>query len=262
MKTSSGGMKMRLKDKVVLITGAGMGQGRAGALLFADHGANIICGDIDDDAGKETVALIEAAGGKAVFAHCDVSKEGDCKNLVNVGVDAFGKLNVLYNNAGVLWKDVDVSLVNIEHEAWTAIMDICLMGVVYICRHGIPELKRAGGGSIINIGSISALTGSSIPQDAYNASKGALISLTKSMAVQFAGDNIRCNIIHPGMINTPMQHKYMKNKEWLKAVLDSIPIGRFGEAEDIAYAALFLASDESSYMTGAEMVIDGGFYAT
>jgi NAD(P)-dependent dehydrogenase (short-subunit alcohol dehydrogenase family) len=253
---------MRLKGKVALITGAGMGQGRAGAQLFAEHGAKIICGDIDDDAGEETVSLIEAAGGQAVFVHCDVSKEEDCKNLVEAGIDAFGGLNILYNNAGVLWKDRDVSLVNIQNEAWTAIMNICLMGAVYICRHGIPVLKSAGGGSIVNIGSISALTGSSIPQDAYNASKGALIILTKSIAVQFARDNIRCNIIHPGMISTPMQHKYMENKDWLKGVVDSIPMGRFGEAKEIAYAALFLAGDESSYMTGAELVIDGGFYAT
>jgi NAD(P)-dependent dehydrogenase (short-subunit alcohol dehydrogenase family) len=194
--------------------------------------------------------------------HCDVSQEGDCRNLVEAGIDAFGGLNILYNNAGVLWKDRDVSLVDIENEAWTSIMDICLMGAVYICRHGIPELKKAGGGSIVNIGSISALTGSSIPQDAYNASKGALIILTKSIAVQFAKDNIRCNIIHPGMINTPMQHHYMANKDWLEGVVNSIPMGRFGEAREVAYAALFLASDESSYMTGAEMVIDGGFYAT
>ena len=253
---------MRLKDKVALITGAGMGQGREGARLFAEHGAKIVCGDIDDDAGKETVALIEEAGGQAIFAHCDVSREKDCKNLVKAATSAFGGVSILYNNAGVLWKDRDVSLVDIKNKDWTSIMNICLMGAVYICRYGIPELKKAGGGSIINIGSISALTGSTIPQDAYNASKGALIILTKSIAVQFAKDKIRCNIIHPGMINTPMQHKYMQNEAWLEAVVDSIPLGRFGEPRDIAYAALFLASDESSYMTGAEMIIDGGFYAT
>ena len=253
---------MRLQDKVALITGAGMGQGREAARLFARQGAKIICGDIDDDAGRETVARVGADGGEAVFAHCDVSKEADCKKLVEIGIDAFGGLDILYNNAGVLRKDMDVSLVDIENEAWTFIMNICLMGAVYICRYGIPELKKGGGGSIINIGSISALTGSSIPQDAYNASKGALISLTKSIAVQFARDGIRCNIIHPGMINTPMQHEYMENDDWLKAVVDSIPLGRFGEAKEIANAALFLASDESSYMTGTEMVIDGGFYAT
>ncbi|MGD2272843.1 MAG: SDR family NAD(P)-dependent oxidoreductase [Desulfobacterales bacterium] len=253
---------MRLKDKVALITGAGMGQGREAALLFAKNGAKVVCGDIDDDAGKDTVSLIEAAGGKAVFEHCDVAKENDCKKLVQTASDSYGGLNILYNNAGVLWKDKDVSLVDIDNEAWISIMNICLMGTVYICRYGIPVLKEAGGGSIINIGSISALTGSTIPQDAYMASKGALIILTKSLAVQFAKDNIRCNIIHPGMINTPMQHNYMQNTDWLKAVVDSIPLGRFGEPKDIAYAALFLASDESSYMTGAEMIIDGGFYAT
>ena len=253
---------MRLRDKVALITGAGMGQGRAAARLFAEHGAKIVCGDIDDGAGEETVAQIRADGGEAVFVHCDVSKEDECRSLVKAGVDTFGKITTLYNNAGVLRKEIDVSLVEIQNEDWATIMDICLMGVVYICRHGIPELKRAGGGSIINIGSISALTGSSIPQDAYNASKGALIILTKSIAVQFAKDNIRCNIIHPGMINTPMQHTYMENEDWLNAVLEAVPAGRFGEPEEIAHAALFLASDECPFMTGAELVIDGGFYAT
>jgi len=252
----------RLKGKVALITGAGMGQGRAAAQIFAREGAKIIVGDVDEKAGKETVALIKKSGGDAIFKRCDVGKEADCAAIVKAGVKAFGKLNVIYNNAGVLWKDKDVSLVNIDMENWKRITDICLMGAVYTCRHGIPEMKKAGGGSIINIGSISALTGSSIPQDAYNASKGALIILTKSIAIQFAKDKIRCNIIHPGMINTPMQHKYMKNDAWLKAVLDCIPLGIFGEPEDIANAALFLASDESKFMTGAEMVVDGGFMAT
>lgn len=253
---------MRLKDKTALITGAGQGQGRAAAVLFAKEGARVVVGDIDEKAGKETVKLIKKDGGDAIFVKCDVGRESDCKKIVRAAVKQYGKLNVLYNNAGVLWKDKDVSLVDIDMENWKRITDICLMGTVYICRHGVPELKKAGGGSIVNIGSISALTGSSIPQDAYNASKGALIILTKSLAIQFAKDKIRCNIIHPGMINTPMQHKYMKNPKWLQAVLDCIPLGRFGQPEDIAYAALFLASDESSFMTGAEMVVDGGFYAT
>jgi NAD(P)-dependent dehydrogenase (short-subunit alcohol dehydrogenase family) len=260
---TGGGYEMkRLKGKVALITGAGMGQGRAAAQIFAREGAKIIVGDVDEKAGKETVSLIKKNGGDAIFKRCDVGKEADCAALVKAGVKAFGKLNVIYNNAGVLWKDKDVSLVNIDMENWKRITDICLMGAVYICRHGIPEMKKAGGGSIINVGSISALTGSSIPQDAYNASKGALIILTKSIAIQFAKDKIRCNIIHPGMINTPMQHKYMKSDAWLKAVLDCIPLGIFGEPEDIANAALFLASDESKFMTGAEMVVDGGFMAT
>jgi len=253
---------MRLKDKVALITGAGMGQGRAAARLFAREGAKVIVGDINEAAGEETVKLIKKAGGKAIFVQSDVGKEADCKKLVGAGVKAFGKLNVIYNNAGVLWKDKDVSLVKIKNKDWDRIMNICLMGSVWTCRYGVPEMKKAGGGSIINIGSISALTGSTVPQDAYNAAKGALIILTKSLAIQFAKDKIRCNIIHPGMINTPMQHKYMAKPGWTEAVKDCIPLGVFGEPEDIAYAALYLASDESKFMTGAEMVVDGGFMAT
>lgn len=253
---------MRLKDKVALITGAGMGQGQAAALLFADEGAKIVVGDIDDKAGAETVGMIEDAGGEAVFAHCDVSSEADCKALVDKGVGTFGRLDIIYNNAGVLWKDRDKSVVDTKEEDWDAVMGICLKGVYLICKYGIPELKKAGGGSIINIGSISGLTGSSIPQDAYACSKGAMRILTKSLAVQFARDNIRCNVIHPGMIDTPMQHRYMQNSEWTKAVEESIPMGRFGQPGEIAKVALFLASEDSSYMTGAELVVDGGFYAT
>lgn len=253
---------MRLKNKVALITGAGMGQGRAAALRFAKEGANIVIGDLNAEAGKETVAMIKSTTkSDAIFSKCDVSNEADCKKLVKAGVKAFGKLNVIYNNAGVLWKHIDKSLVDMKEEDWDKVMAINLKGPFFICKHGIPELKKAGGGSVINIGSISALTGSTIPQDAYASAKCALIMLTKSIAIQFAKDNVRCNIIHPGMINTPMQHKYMQNPDWLKAVLEEIPLGRFGEPDDIANAALFLASDESSFMTGAEMVVDGGYYA-
>ncbi len=252
----------RLKDKVALITGAGMGQGQAAAVLFADEGAKIVIGDVNDSAGAKTVEMITDEGGEAVFRHCDVSKEADCKALVAKGVEAFGKLDILYNNAGVLWKDKDKSVVDTKEEDWDAVLAICLKGAYLICKYGIPELQKAGGGSIINIGSISGLTGSTIPQDAYASAKGALRTLTKSLAVQFARENIRCNIIHPGMIDTPMQHKYMKNDEWTRAVEDSIPMGRFGQPGEIAKVALFLASEESSYMTGAELVVDGGFIAT
>ncbi|MFH1537377.1 MAG: SDR family oxidoreductase [bacterium] len=252
---------MRLKGKVAVITGAGMGQGRAAALLFAKEGAKVAVGDINEKAGKETVALIKKMKKQAVFSKCDVSKEADCKRLVKRAVKEFGRLDILYNSAGVLWKHIDKSIVETEEKNWDLVQAINLKGPFFICKHGIPELKKSGGGSIINIGSISALTGSTVPQDSYAAAKCALIVLTKSIAIQFARDNIRCNIIHPGMINTPMQHEYMKNKNWLQAVVDDIPIGRFGEPEDIASAALFLASDESSYMTGAEMIVDGGFCA-
>lgn len=254
-------MCQRLKGKVALITGAGMGQGRGAAILFAQHGARIVVGDIDEKAGNETVELVKKEVGDAVFAKCDVGVEADCKNLVETGVKKFGKLDVLYNNAGVLWKDKDRSVTNTEEANWDRVMAICLKGVFFICKYGIPELQKAGGGSIINIGSISALCGFTVPQDAYTSAKGALISLTKSLAIQYAKDKVRCNIIHPGMIDTPMQSKYMANPDWVKAVIDDIPIGRFGKPEDIAYAALYLASEESSFMTGSEMVVDGGFYA-
>ncbi|MFA6449785.1 MAG: SDR family oxidoreductase [bacterium] len=253
---------MRLKNKVAIITGAGMGQGRAAAQIFAREGASVVVGDINETAGKETVKLIKKAGGKAVFVLSDVGKEADCKLLVDKAVKSFGKLDIIYNNAGVLWKDKDISLVDIKMKDWTRITNICLMSAVWTMRYGIPEMKKAGGGSIINIGSISALTGSTVPQDAYNASKGALIILTKSVAIQFAKDHIRCNIIHPGMIDTPMQHKYMAKPGWTEAVKECIPLGIFGEPQDIANAALYLASDESKFMTGAEMIVDGGFMAT
>lgn len=252
---------MRLKGKVALITGAGMGQGRAAAIRFAKEGAKVAVGDINEKAGRETVALIKKLKKQAVFSKCDVSKEADCKRLVTRAVKEFGKLDILYNSAGVLWKHLDKSVTEIKEENWDKVMAINLKGPYFICKHGIPELKKSGGGSIINIGSISALTGSTVPQDAYASAKCALIVLTKSIAIQFAKEKIRCNIIHPGMINTPMQHEYMKNPKWLQAVIDDVPMGRFGEPDDIANAALFLASDESSYMTGAEMIVDGGFCA-
>lgn len=255
-------MANRLKGKVALITGAGMGQGRAAALLFAKEGARIVVGDVNADAGNETVALIkQQTKSDAVFSKCDVSRELDCRRLVKAGLNGFGKLDILYNNAGVLWKSIDKSVIENTEENWDKVIGINLKGPNFICKHGIPALLKNGGGSIINIGSISALAGSTIPQDAYNCAKGALIILTKSIAIQFAKQGIRCNIIHPGMIDTPMQHVYMKNPQWTKAVEDDIPMGRFGKPEEIARVALFLASDESSYMTGAELIVDGGFCA-
>lgn len=232
-------MANRLKGKVALITGAGMGQGRAAALLFAKEGAKIVVGDVNVDAGKETVELVKTqTKSDAAFSKCDVSKEADCKALVKAGLKAFGKLDILYNNAGVLWKNIDKSVTENTEENWDKVIAINLKGPTFICKHGIPALLESGGGSIINIGSISALTGSTIPQDAYNCAKGALIILTKSIAIQFAKKGIRCNIIHPGMVNTPMQHTYMKDPAWTQAVEDDIPMGRFCKPEEIAKTAM------------------------
>lgn len=251
---------MRLKDKVAIVTGAGLGMGREGASLFAREGARIIVFDLSAEAGNETVARIEQDGGTAIFVQGDVSEEADIKRAIDEGVAAFGRLDILYANAGVLWKDRDKSVIETSVENWDRVQAINLRGPFLLTKHGIPHLQKAGGGSIILVGSISALAGFTLAQDSYTSAKSALVGLNKSLAVQFGPDNIRSNIIHPGMIDTPLQAPYLDEAK-KKAIGDSLPLKRLGVARDIANAALFLASDESSFMTGAEMVVDGGFYA-
>lgn len=252
---------MRLENKVAIITGAGMGMGREASVLFASEGSKIVVFDLNEEAGRETVRLVEAAGGDATFVQGDVSNESDVERAVGQGVERFGKLDILYANAGVLWKDRDKSVLDTTVEDWDAVQAINLRGPFLLTKHGIPHLRRGGGGSIILIGSISGLVGFAKPQDSYTAAKGALIALAKSLAIQFAPDNIRCNIIHPGFIDTPMQAKYIPDETTRKAIGADIPLGRIGTPRDIANAALFLASEESAFMTGAEMVVDGGFCA-
>jgi len=254
-------MAGRLANKVALITGAGMGMGREASRLFAEEGARVVACDIDRAAAEETVALVKGAGGQAVAAVGDVAAEDDVRRMVEEGVQAFGALHVLYNNAGVLWKDRDRSVLETDGTQWDRVMAINLKSVFWVTKYGIPRLRAAGGGSIILIGSVSALAGFTRAQDAYTAAKGALIALNKSLAIQFARDQIRCNIIHPGIIDTPLQAPYLTAA--LRAEFNAgIPLGRIGNPREIAYAALFLASDESSFMTGAEMIVDGGFMAS
>jgi NAD(P)-dependent dehydrogenase (short-subunit alcohol dehydrogenase family) len=250
----------RLSGKVALITGAGMGIGREASLLFAEHGARVIVADINHQAADETVQLVETAGGEAIAVSGDVALEVDVKRLVEEGVQAYKALHILYNNAGVLWKDRDRSVLETDDTHWERVIAINLKSVFWVTKYGIPHLQRAGGGSIIMVGSVSALAGFTRAQDAYTAAKGGLISLNKSLAIQFAGDRIRSNIIHPGIIDTPLQAPYL-NDELRAEFKTAIPLGRIGQPQDIANAALFLASDESSFMTGAEMIIDGGFMA-
>jgi NAD(P)-dependent dehydrogenase (short-subunit alcohol dehydrogenase family) len=250
----------RLKGKVALITGAGMGMGRECALLFAEEGARVIVGDIDPKAAAETVKAVEATGGQALGVVGDVAVEADVARMVSEGVARFGALHVLHNNAGVLWKDRDRSVLETDEKWWDRVMGINLKSVFWVTKYGIPHLKRAGGGSIIMMGSVSALAGFTRAQDAYTAAKGALISLTKSLAIQFAKDNIRCNCIHPGIVDTPLQAPYL-TAEIRKEFETGIPLGRIAQPREIANVALFLASDESSFMTGAELVVDGGFTA-
>ena len=250
----------RLRGKVALITGAGMGMGRECALLFAEEGARVVVGDIDETAARETVRAVEATGGHALAVAGDVALEVDVERMVAEGVKRFGALHVLHNNAGVLWKDRDRSVLETDGAQWDRVMAINLKSVFWVTKHGIPHLRAAGGGSIILVGSVSALAGFTRAQDAYTAAKGALIALNKSLAIQFAKDDIRSNIVHPGIIETPLQAPYLNDA--LRAEFKTaIPLGRIGQPRDIANAALFLASDESSFMTGAEMIIDGGFMA-
>jgi NAD(P)-dependent dehydrogenase (short-subunit alcohol dehydrogenase family) len=255
-------MEPLLNGKVAYITGAGKGQGRAAALLFAQHGARIVVADFDKEAGERTAGDVQAQGGQAIATVGDVGMEADVRRMVQEGVDRFGALHVLYNNAGVLWKDRDRSVVDTEEQWWDRVMAINLKGVYFTCKYGIPHLLAAGGGSIITVGSVSALRGFTLPQDAYTASKGALISLTKSLAVQYARQGVRANIIHPGIVETPMQAPYLADPQKRAAFESSTPLGRLARPEEIASVALFLASDLASYVTGAEIVVDGGYTAT
>ncbi len=247
---------MRLKDKIAFITGAGSGVGRATALIFAKEGAKIVVVDIDANAGNETVAIVMQEVVDAVLVLCDVALYEYVKKAIETGVSAFGRLDILYNNAGVLWRDKDLEVTRTDETTWDRVMAINVKGAVWVCKYGIPELIRQGGGSIVNLGSGTALMGFTTAQDAYSASKGALISLTRSIAIVYAKDNVRANIIHPGPVDTPMQKEWdEKTKMEISAW---VPLGRLASAEDIAYCGLFLASEESAYITGTEIVVDGG----
>jgi NAD(P)-dependent dehydrogenase (short-subunit alcohol dehydrogenase family) len=260
MATDEMGLGPRLAGKVAFITGAGMGMGREAALLFARHGARVGVADLNKAAAEETVGLVEKTGGQALATIGDVAVEADVERMIGETVRRFGALHVLYNNAGVLWKDRDRSVLETDDRWWDRVMAINLKSVFWVTKYGIPHLQRAGGGSIINMGSVSALAGFTRAQDAYTAAKGALISLTKSLAIQFARDKIRCNVIHPGIVDTPLQAPYLTDAI-RKEFETGIPLGRIAQPREIAYVALFLASDESSFMTGAELVVDGGFTA-
>jgi NAD(P)-dependent dehydrogenase (short-subunit alcohol dehydrogenase family) len=251
---------MRLKDKVALITGGSSGIGRETALLFAKEGAAIVVADVNDTAGQETADLIQNLGGKAVYVRADVSKATDCENMVAVAEQTFGKLHIVFNNAGIMHSDDD-NAVTTEESVWDLTMNINVKGVFFGCKYAIPALRRAGGGSIINTASFVALLGAATPQIAYTASKGAVLSMSRELAVIHARENIRVNALCPGPLRTELLMKFLNTEEKKQRRLVHIPMGRFGEAKEMAYAALFLASDESSYVTGTEFVVDGGITA-
>ncbi|MCH7738089.1 MAG: glucose 1-dehydrogenase [Chloroflexi bacterium] len=248
---------MRLDNKVALISGGARGMGAEEARMFAKEGAKVVIGDVLDDEGKRTEAEINEAGGECVFIHLDVTDESAWQAAVAATVARFGKLDILVNNAGI------ARINNVEDttsEEWDLVMDINAKGVFLGTKAAIPEIRKAGGGSIVNISSIAGLTGGRT--SSYAASKGAVRLLTKSTAIQYAADGIRCNSVHPGVIETPMTTPIMLNTpEGRELNASRHPIGRIGQPEDIAYGVLFLASDESSFMTGSELVIDGGLTA-
>jgi NAD(P)-dependent dehydrogenase (short-subunit alcohol dehydrogenase family) len=251
---------MRLENKVAVITGAGSGIGRESALLFAREGARVVVADVNDAAGQAVVEELRGAGGEAVYVHADVSKGADAEGMVRAAEESFGRLDVLFNNAGISHARDDDAVAT-EEEVWDLTMNINLKGVFLGCKHGIPALRRAGGGSIINTASFVAILGAATPQLAYTASKGGVLAMTRELAVIHARENIRVNALCPGPLRTELLMKYLDTEEKRQRRLVHIPMGRFGEANEIARAALFLASDESSFTTGATFLVDGGITA-
>jgi NAD(P)-dependent dehydrogenase (short-subunit alcohol dehydrogenase family) len=251
-------MAGRLEGKVALITGAAAGLGRVAAERFASEGAHLVIADVVD--GSDAVAAIEEAGGKAVAVSCDVTDEDQVRAAVAAAVDTFGALHVLYNNAGVMLGEDD-GPVTTPLETYQQTMDINVKGVLLGCRHGIPALLESGGGSIVNVASFVAHMGAATPQIAYTASKGAVLAMTREIAIIYAWQGIRANALCPGPIMTPLLAKFLSDDARRERRLVHIPMGRFGDPVEIANGALFLASDESSWMTGQSLIIDGGITA-
>jgi NAD(P)-dependent dehydrogenase (short-subunit alcohol dehydrogenase family) len=251
-------MPGRLEGKVAFITGAASGLGRVAAERFAGEGARVMIGDVVD--GAEAVAAITAAGGEARVVECDVTDEEQVRAAIQATVDTFGGLDVLYNNAGVMLS-ADDDPTNTPLDIYDTTMDINVKGVLLGCRHGIPAMLARGGGSIINVASFVAHMGAATPQIAYTASKGAVLAMTREIAVIYARRGVRANALCPGPIMTPMLAKFLSDDDRRNRRLVHIPMGRFGEPAEIADGALFLASDESSWMTGQSLIIDGGITA-
>ena len=248
---------MRLKDRVALITGAAGGIGRETSLLFAEQGAQVVAVDVNDEGCQETVDQVTAAGGQAIAVHADVSIAEDCQQMVAAAESEFGALHVLFNNAGIMDHD-DADAVSTSEEVWDRTLAINLKGVFLGCKFGIPALQRAGGGSVINTASFVALMGAATPQLAYTASKGGVLAMTRELAIIHARENIRVNALCPGPLHTELLMSFLDTDEKKERRLVHIPMGRFGLASEMAQAALYLASDESSYVTGTDFSVDGG----
>ena len=249
---------MRLEGKVALISGGARGMGAVEAKLFAKEGAKVVIGDVLEEEGQRVEAEINETGGGALFLRLDVTREEDWHRAVKSAVDRFGKLNVLINNAGISGTG---NVEDITLNDWERIMEVNSTGVFLGAKAAIPEMRKAGGGSIINISSQLGIVGGDHSHPAYQASKGAVRILSKNIALQYAKDNIRCNSVHPGPIETPMSADRRDDPSFMETLMSKVPMGRIGQSEEVAYGVLYLASDESSYVTGTELVIDGGWVA-
>lgn len=248
----------RLTGKVALITGSASGLGRVAAELFAREGARVVIADVVD--GADTVKSIAATGGVASYVHCDVTNEDSVSAAVRHAVETHGSLDVMYNNAGVMLPDDD-DPVSTPLATYECTMDINVKGVLLGCRAAIPVMQKQGRGSIVNVASFVAHMGAATPQVAYTASKGAVLAMTREIAVIYARQGIRANALCPGPVMTPLLAKFLSDDAKRERRLVHIPMGRFGAPEEIANGALFLASDESSWMTGQSLIIDGGITA-
>ncbi|MCH9017348.1 MAG: glucose 1-dehydrogenase [Chloroflexi bacterium] len=249
---------MRLEGKVAMITGGAHGMGAEEARLFAREGAKVVIADIREDDARKVEAEIAEAGGEAMVVMLDVSQEDQWEQAVARVVARFGKLDILVNNAGIARGG---SIEETSEELWDEVMAVNTKGVFLGTRRAIPAMRRAGGGSIINISSIAGILGRKLAPAVYSASKGAVRVFTKSTAIQHAEDRIRCNSIHPGPIDTPMLAGITSNPAMLQERTEEVPLGRLGSSEDVAFGVLYLASDESSWITGIELIIDGGITA-
>jgi NAD(P)-dependent dehydrogenase (short-subunit alcohol dehydrogenase family) len=250
----------RLDGKVALITGGASGLGLVASRLFASEGAKVVLTDVTDPAGDEVAAAIRAGGGDATYVHADVSLEDDARAMVDATVTAYGGLTILYNNAGVMLGD-DGSVHATDESIWDTTLAINVKGVAHGCKYGIPAMIESGGGAIVNVASFVAWMGAATSQTAYTASKGAVLAMTREIAVEYARQGIRCNALCPGPIDTPLLAELLSDPERRQRRFVHIPMGRLGQAEELARAALFLASDDSSFMTGASLIVDGGITA-
>jgi NAD(P)-dependent dehydrogenase (short-subunit alcohol dehydrogenase family) len=244
---------MRLEGKVALITGGGSGIGRATALLFATEGARVMIADLNEETARRAVNEIEDKGGQAAFVRADTSSEDDIQAAIKATVNTFGRLDIMFNNAGIGGRDLE------GREQWDRVIAVNLSGVYYGCKYAAEEMLRTGGGSIINTASIAGLTGGySAP---YTAAKHGVVGLTREFALQYANQNIRVNCVCPGPIRTEMTRPMWEDEERRQDWPNRVPMGRWGEPEEIARAVLFLASEDASYVTGTHIIVDGGYTA-